>query len=46
MGWILWGFFLIMLFWGIKPALIIYGSAALIGFVYGTYKFWKERKRQ
>ena len=44
MGIILWGFLLVMLFCGIKPALIIYGGAALIGFAWGTYKFFKNRK--
>ena len=43
MGIILWGFLLVMLFCGIKPALIIYGGAALIGFAWGTYKFFKNR---
>lgn len=43
MGIALWGFLLLTLFWGLKTAVIIYGAAIIIGFSWGTYKFWKQR---
>ena len=39
----LWGFFLTMLFCGIEVAVILYGSAMLIGFIIGIRKAIKER---
>ena len=44
MGIILWGFFLAMLLCGIEVACWVYGLAVLIGFAYGTYKYFKERE--
>ena len=44
MGIILWGFFLTMLFCGIEVAVILYGTAVLIGVIVGIVKAIKERE--
>ncbi len=44
MGFVLWGFFLTMLFCGIEVAVILYGSAVLIGFIIGIRRAIKERE--
>ena len=44
MGFILWGFFLTMLFCGIEVAVILYGSAVLIGLIIGVIKAIKKRE--
>lgn len=44
MGLILWGFFLAMLFLGIKPACWLYGGAIFVGACIGIYKRIKQNR--
>ena len=43
MGIILWGFLLVALFCGLKTACVLFGGAIVIGFIWGTYRTFKNK---
>lgn len=45
MGVILFCFVFIAIFCGIETALFLFGFAFVVGFAWGTYRFFKGRKR-